>query len=221
MFPVVTAKIMRAIDRRAINDLGIPSITMMENAGVAVIQELQKRFPDLSHKKIFIFCGTGNNGGDGFVIARHLFNLGSEVIVLLAGKLSELQGDTKINANSAQKIGTQIDELNIDNLNNHDHKIRHCNIIIDALFGTGLNRPVSGFMEKVIGKINQFEKFKKFIISVDINSGVDSNSGQLTGPHVKSDLTLALAYLKQSHLLHPSAGIMQEVQPIFYSGSEG
>ena len=214
MFPVVTAKIMRAIDRRAINDLGIPGITMMENAGVGVTRELQKRFPDLSQKKIFIFCGTGNNGGDGFVIARHLFNLGSEVIVLLAGKLSELQGDTKINANSAQKIGTQIDELNIDNLNNHDHKIRHCNIIIDALFGTGLNRPVSGFMEKVIGKINQFEKFKKFIISVDINSGVDSNSGQLIGPHVKSDLTLALAYLKQSHLLHPSAGIMQEVQLI-------
>ena len=105
-------------------------------------------------------------------------------------------------------------ELNIDNLNNHDHKIRHCNIIIDALFGTGLNRPVSGFMEKVINKINQFERFKKFIISVDINSGVDSNSGQLIGPHVKSDLTLALAYLKQSHLLHPSAGIMQEVQLI-------
>jgi ADP-dependent NAD(P)H-hydrate dehydratase / NAD(P)H-hydrate epimerase len=69
-------------------------------------------------------------------------------------------------------------------------------------------------MEKVINKINQFERFKKFIISVDINSGVDSNSGQLIGPHVKSDLTLALAYLKQSHLLHPSTGIMQEVQLI-------
>ena len=69
-------------------------------------------------------------------------------------------------------------------------------------------------MEKVIDKINQFEKFKKFIVSVDINSGVDSNSGQLMGPHVKSELTLALAYLKQSHLLHPSAGVMQEVQVI-------
>ncbi len=205
---------MRAIDKRTIDDLGIPSITMMENAGAAVIRELQKRFTDLPHKKIFIFCGTGNNGGDGFVIARHLFNLGAEVIVLLAGKLSELQGDTKINAISAQNIGAQVDELNTDNLNSHDHRLRHCNIIIDALFGTGLNRPVSGFMEKVIDKINQFEKFKKFIVSVDINSGVDSNSGQLMGPHVKSELTLALAYLKQSHLLHPSAGVMQEVQLI-------
>ena len=214
MFPVVTAKIMRAIDQRAINDLGIPSITMMENAGASVFREMQKRFSDLSYKKIFIFCGTGNNGGDGFVIARHLFNLGSEVIVLLAGKRAELKGDTQINANSAQNIGTQIYELNIENLNSHDHKIRHCSIIIDALLGTGLNRPVSGFMEKVIDKINQFERFKKFVISVDINSGVDSNSGQLIGPHVKSSLTLALAYLKQSHLIHPSAGIMQEVQLI-------
>ena len=119
MFPVVTAKIMRAIDQRAINDLGIPSITMMENAGASVFREMQKRFSDLSHKKIFIFCGTGNNGGDGFVIARHLFNLGSEVIVLLAGKRAELKGDTQINANSAQNIGTQIYELNIENLNSH------------------------------------------------------------------------------------------------------
>ena len=214
MFPVVTAKIMRAIDQRAINDLGIPSITMMENAGASVFREMQKRFSDLSYKKIFIFCGTGNNGGDGFVIARHLINLGSEVIVLLAGKRAELKGDTQINANSAQNIGTQIYELNIENLNSHDHKIRHCNIIIDALMGTGLNRPVSGFMKKVIDKINQFERFKKFVISVDINSGVNSNSGQLIGPHVKSSLTLALAYLKQSHLIHPSAGIMEEVQLI-------
>lgn len=214
MLPVVTAEKMRTIDRQTINNFGIPGIIIMENAGAGVIQEMQKRFPDLPHKKVFIFCGTGHNGGDGFVIARHLFNLGSEVIVLLAGRFSELKGDTRINGNSAQSIGIQIDELNIDNLNRHDHKLRHCNIIIDALFGTGLNRPVSGFMEKVIDKINQFERLEKFVVSVDINSGVDSNSGQLIGPHVKSDLTLALAYLKQSHLLHPSAGAMQEVQLI-------
>ncbi|MBC8286169.1 MAG: NAD(P)H-hydrate dehydratase [Nitrospinae bacterium] len=212
MLPVVTAKQMQAIDRQTIDEFGIPGITLMENAGVAVVHELQKRFPDLSHKKVFIFCGKGNNGGDGFVIARHLFNLGSEVQVLLTGKLSKLKGDAETNANSARNIGVQVDELDVDNLNCHDHKLRHCDIIIDAVFGTGLNKPVSGFMEKVIDKINQFERFEKFVVSVDINSGVDSDSGQLIGPHVKSDLTLALAYWKQSHLLHPSAGVMQEVR---------
>ena len=211
MLPVVTAKQMQAIDRQAIDGLGIPGITLMENAGVGIVRELQRRFPDMSRKKIFIFCGKGNNGGDGFVVARHLFSLGSEVRVLLAGKLSELNGDAGTNAISAQNIGIQVDELDPEKLNRHDHKLRHCDIIIDAVFGTGLNKPASGFIEKVIDKINQFEKF---VVSVDINSGVDSDSGQLMGPHVKSDLTLALACWKQSHLLHPSAGVMKETRLI-------
>jgi len=209
--PVVTAEQMQAIDRHAIDELGIPGITLMENAGVGIVQDLQKHFSDLSQKKVFIFCGKGNNGGDGFVIARHLFNLGTDVRILLAGKLSVLKGGASINALSAQNIGVQVNELDSDNLNQHDHKLRHCDIIIDAIFGTGLNKPASGFAEKVIEKINQF---KKFVVSVDINSGVDSDSGQLMGPHVKSDLTLALACWKQSHLLHPSAGVMKEIRLI-------
>ena len=211
MRPVVTAKQMQAIDRQAIDGFGIPGITLMENAGVGVVRELQEKFPDLSRKKIFIFCGKGNNGGDGFVIARHLFNLGSEVRVLLAGKLSDLKGGAETNANSARNIGVQIDEIDLNNLNSHDHKLRHCDIIIDAVFGTGLNKPATGFIEKVIDKINLSEKF---VVSVDINSGVDSDSGHLMGPHVKSDLTLALAHWKQSHSLHPAASVMEEVRLI-------
>lgn len=211
MFPVVTAEQMQAIDQHAIKDFGIPGTSLMENAGVGVIRELQRRYPDLSNKKVFVFCGKGNNGGDGFVIARHLFNLGSEVRVLLAGKLSELKGSPEINAFSAQKIGVQINELGPDNLNRLDHKLRHCDIIIDAVFGTGFNKPVSGFIEKVIEKINQFGKY---VVSIDINSGVDSDSGQLMGPHVRSNLTLALACWKQSHFIHPSAGVMKETRLI-------
>ena len=145
MRPVVTAEQMQAIDRHAIDELGIPGITLMENAGVGIVQDLQKHFSDLSQKKVFIFCGKGNNGGDGFVIARHLFNLGTDVRILLAGKLSVLKGGASINALSAQNIGVQVNELDSDNLNQHDHKLRHCDIIIDAIFGTGLNKPASGF----------------------------------------------------------------------------
>ena len=205
---------MQAIDRQAIDGFAIPGITLMENAGIGVVRELQKSFSNLSQKKVFIFCGKGNNGGDGFVIARHLHNLGTEVTVLLAAKLSELKDDAGTNANSAQNMGISIDELNPDNLNRHDHKLRHCDIIIDAVFGTGLNKPASGLMEKVVDKINQFESLEKFVVSVDINSGVDSDSGQLMGPHVRSDLTLALACYKQSHLLHPAAGVMKETRLI-------
>lgn len=214
MRPVVTAKQMQAIDHKTIDGFGIPGIILMENAGAGVVRELQESFPDLSRKKVFIFCGKGNNGGDGFVIARHLFNLGSEVLILLAGKLSDLKGGAETNANSARNIGVQVDEIDPDSLNRHDHKLRHCDIIIDAVFGTGLNKPATGFIEKVIDKINQSENVGKFVVSVDINSGVDSDSGQLIGPHVKSNLTLALAHLKQSHLLHPAAGVMGEVRLI-------
>ena len=99
-------------------------------------------------------------------------------------------------------------------MNRHDHKLRHCDIIIDALFGTGLNKPATGFIEKVIDKINQSESVGKFVVSVDINSGVGSDSGQLMGPHVKASLTLALAHWKQCHFLHPAAGVMGELRLI-------
>ncbi len=211
MLPVVTAEQMQAIDRQAIDGLKIPGITLMENAGVGIVREMQSCFPDLSQKKVFIFCGKGNNGGDGFVIARHLFGMGAKVQVLLAGKLSELKGDADTSAVCAQKIGVQVDELCSENLHQYDHKLRHCDLIIDAVFGTGLNKPVTGLMAEVIEKINQFEKF---VVSVDINSGVDSDSGQLIGPYVKSDLTLALACWKQSHLLHPAAGVMKTTRLI-------
>lgn len=209
MLPVVTAKQMQALDQWAIDEIGIPGIVLMENAGKAVVRRLQEILPDIGSKKAIIFCGKGNNGGDGLVIARHLHQLGANTKVLLAGKLSELKGDAKTNALSAQNLKVSIRELNSENINSFDHILRHSDVIIDALFGTGLSKPVFGFIETIINKINQH---KKFTVSVDINSGVDSDSGLLIGPHILSDLTFALASLKKSHLLHPASGVMKKVE---------
>ena len=154
MLPVVTAHQMQNIDQMAISQFGIPGMVLMENAGIGVFQELEKLFLDLPQKKVFIFCGKGNNGGDGFVIARHLFNLGCEVHVLLAGNFSDLKNDAKTNANTMLNLGVTTHELDSENLNRHDHKLRHCDLIIDSVFGTGLNKPLTGFPEKVINKIN-------------------------------------------------------------------
>jgi len=206
---VVTAKQMQAIDRHTIDKLGIPGAVLMENAGGAIVRRLQEILTDLPAKKIIIFCGKGNNGGDGFVIARQLFQLGANITVLLACKLSDLKGDAKTNALSVQNLKISIQELNSENINSFDHKLKHSDIIVDALFGTGLSKPASGFMETVINKINQH---KKFMVSVDINSGIDADSGLLIGPHIVSDLTFALASLKKSHLLHPAAGAMKKVE---------
>jgi len=206
---VVTAEQMRAIDRWAIEEMGIPGIVLMENAGSAIVKRLLEILPDLPTKKIIIFCGKGNNGGDGFVMARHLFKLGANVTVLLAGVLTDLKGDALTNALSVKNLEIPTKELNTENINKFDHPLRHSDIIVDALFGTGLSKPAAGFMESVISKINQYEKFT---VSVDINSGIDADSGRLIGPHVFSDLTFALASMKNSHLIHPAAGAMKKVE---------
>lgn len=200
---------MQAIDRYAIEECGIPGMTLMENAGRACVDILIRKFPDLPGKKIVIFAGKGNNGGDGFVMARHLLNMGANVWVLLLGKLTESKGDAKLNAEAAQKIGVEINEIDAGSFKSFDHRLRHSDLVIDAIFGTGLAKPAQGFYAEVFEKINQLQKF---VVSVDIPSGVDSDSGCLIGPHVQANLTLALAMLKRSHATFPSAGVMGDIE---------
>ena len=202
---------MQEIDERTIIDYGVPSLELMENAGQGVVEALTIRFHDLSTKRILIFCGKGNNGGDGLVIARLLSNMGAGVKVLLLEKQANLKNNAAVNADLASKLGINIIEVRKGNDHILDHHLKSCDIIIDALFGTGLIRPISGLYEQVIEKINQAGKF---IIAVDIPSGVDSDTGQLIGPHVRADLTLALALLKRSHLLYPAAEIMGELKTV-------
>jgi hydroxyethylthiazole kinase-like uncharacterized protein yjeF len=202
---------MQAIDRCAIEEYGIPGMLLMENAGRESVETLKKKFPDLASKKIVIFAGKGNNGGDGFVIARHLLNLGANVCVLLLGQITELKNDAKTNAGIAQKIGVEIHATDAGNFQSFDHRIRHSDLVIDAIFGTGLSKPATGFYAEVFEKINSL---KKFVVAVDIPSGVDSDSGCLIGPHVRAGLTLALSLLKRSHATYPSAGVMGDIEVI-------
>jgi hydroxyethylthiazole kinase-like uncharacterized protein yjeF len=206
---VVTAGEMQAIDRSAIDDFGIPGLVLMENAGLAAASLIHENVSDLPEKKVVIVCGKGNNGGDGFVIARHLFIDDVTVDILLLGKRQQLKSDARVNADIAFKMGVPIHEVTEKNLSAQNHLLRHCHIIVDAMFGTGLSKPAGGLYEKVIKKINTS---KKYVVAIDIPSGVDSDSGHLIGPHVKADITAALSLLKRSHLLFPAAESMGEVQ---------
>jgi hydroxyethylthiazole kinase-like uncharacterized protein yjeF len=208
---IVTSAEMQAIDRCSIEEYGIPGMILMENAGRESVETLKRKFPELASQKIVIFAGRGNNGGDGFVMARHLLNMGGNVWVLLLGKITELKTDAKINAEIAQKIGVEINEINADNFQSFDHRLRHSDLVIDAIFGTGLSKPATGFYAEVFEKINSLQKF---VVAVDIPSGVDSDSGCLIGPHVEANLTLALAQLKRSHATSPTAGVMGNIERI-------
>ena len=211
MKKVATAKEMKQIDTLATNSYGIEGLKLMENAGTGIVKALQRRFYDFSSKQVLIFCGKGNNGGDGLVVARLLFNMKISVTIFLLERRVNLKGDAAINAELAFNLGIDIIELGEANLHFLEHHLENCDIIIDALFGTGLTRPVSGTYKQTIGKINQS---KKHVTAIDIPSGLDSDTGMLMGDCIHADLTLVLALFKQSHLLFPAAELMGELELI-------
>ncbi|WP_042252413.1 NAD(P)H-hydrate epimerase, partial [Nitrospina gracilis] len=208
MQKVATALEMQAADRTAIERFKIPGLILMENAGRNVVDLMFTRIPDLADKKVAVLAGKGNNGGDGFVIARHLHQSGVGVRVLLAGKVGDLKGDARTNADIAIAIGIPVAEMNERNLNSQNHSLRHSHILVDALFGTGLSKPAGGLYAKLIQKINAA---KKYVVAVDFPSGIDADSGQVNGPCVQANLTAALALFKRSHLLYPAAEMMGEI----------
>jgi len=205
------AKEMQAVDAFSINECGIPGIVLMENAGIRCVDTVLKYFPDCLQKKITIVAGKGNNGGDGFVIARHFFNKGAHVQVLLIGKLNSLKNDASINAESACKIGIPVKEIDKSNIKSCRHILNHSHLIIDAIFGTGFNKAASGIYEEIIEMVNQSEKK---VVAIDIPSGIDSDSGQFIGPKINANLTLALALYKKSHWLFPSLEAMGDLELI-------
>ena len=164
---------MRGVDKAASEIGGIPSIVLMENAAMACVEELKNDFANLSEKSVAVFCGKGNNGGDGFAIARHLYNMGIDVAVYLVCG-NEFKGDAKINFD----------------------------IIVDAIFGTGISGTVRGISYDVISEINDNAKY---IMAVDVPSGINSDSGEICGVCIKADKTVTFAAYKVGMLMFPAA----------------
>ncbi|MCD8181326.1 MAG: NAD(P)H-hydrate dehydratase [Firmicutes bacterium] len=196
---------MRGVDRAASEIGGIPSIVLMENAAIACVNELKKDFADLADKSAAVFCGKGNNGGDGFAIARHLHNMGVNVSVyLVCGR--ELKGDAKINFDIINKMNIEIDV--ICDTENLKYIIRSNDIIIDAVYGTGIHGTVGGISYDVINEINENAKY---IMSVDVPSGINSDSGEICGICIKADKTVTFAAYKVGMLMFPAADYTGEV----------
>lgn len=189
---------MQKCDRYAIDTLKIPGLILMENAGRGVVDLIEKTFGNITGKKFIVICGKGNNGGDGFVIARHLFVRGGIVVTVLIGKANELKGDTKINylALSAleRKFGKDR-KLKIVSIYNEKklYMLPKADLIIDALFGTGLKGSVKEPQLSVIRWINKRTEKK---ISVDTPSGVDADTGIIVNDAVKASLTPTMGFKK-------------------------
>lgn len=199
----VTNQEIREIDRKAIEEYGIPGLVLMENAGSRIFQNLKNIYPDLRLKKIIVFAGSGNNGGDGFVVARHLYNYGVKVRVLLLSLFNKIKGEARVNLDIIDKMGVELIEIESIDPEEIQQSIRDSDLIIDAILGTGLQGKVTGLKAKIIDFINMANKE---VIAVDVPSGLNSDTGKIEGPCVKATYTITLALPKIGLLLYPGAG---------------
>ena len=206
MFKACYAEEMREIDRAASETGGIPSIVLMENAAIACVKELNRDF-DMRCKTVAVFCGKGNNGGDGLAIARHLSMAGVKVYIYLVSG-NDYKGDAKINYDIVSGMDMPIETImDTDGL---EYKIRSADIVIDAILGTGIKGTVRGMAYDVIRLINENARY---VLSVDVPSGIDSDSGAVCGVCVNADKTVTFAGYKIGMFLYPAADCTGEIVP--------
>jgi hydroxyethylthiazole kinase-like uncharacterized protein yjeF len=190
----ITPEKMREIDRRTQEEFDIPAAILMENAGRAVFQTAMEMLCEKQEKKVTVVCGRGNNGGDGFVAARHLMNNGIDVSIFLVADTKELKGEAKANYHRAEKVaktmGKVVEVLNEKNLSSFGGKLGGTSLIIDGLFGTGLAREVGEPEKSIIQLINDSQKP---VLAVDVPSGLDAANGNVLGVCIKANKTVTFA----------------------------
>jgi hydroxyethylthiazole kinase-like uncharacterized protein yjeF len=194
---IATVSQMRAMDRRAIEDFGIPETLLMENAGLAAYRVLQDRFP-VNGRRILVLCGSGNNGGDGLVVARKIFSDGGKPQVVLLGDPERYRGAAAVNWKIIQ--GLDIPVQTYSSPEALDEDLAACRLVVDAILGTGLSKPVRGVYAEVIARVNAS---RRPVISLDIPSGIHGDTGQIMGAAIHADLTVTFGLPKVGNLLYP------------------
>src|SRR3954453_16924930 len=146
---------MREADRRTIDDIGIPSLVLMENAGRQAVAAMEAVYGDLLERQVAGVGGRGNNGGDGFVVARTLMQRGVDVAVFLFGRVAEVRVDARLNLEILGRLGLTVVEIADSQAGElHFSEVEDCTLIVDAILGTGLNAPIGGFIESVVTDVN-------------------------------------------------------------------
>lgn len=198
---ILDAESMREVDRAAIEDFGIPSLVLMENAAIGLADAVAECYPEVVSAAIF--CGPGNNGGDGLALARHLTIRGYHVEVSLLSTGQNLSGDAQVQLNICQGQGVPISEYGPeDDLHHAVESARGLDLIVDALFGIGLTRPLSGHFAEIVERLNNVPVPR---LAVDLPSGLNGSSAEIPGTHIEADLTVTFGAPKIAHILSPAA----------------
>lgn len=201
---VLTAAQMREADRRAIEDIGIPSLVLMENAGRAVAAAMDEAFDDLAAARVAILAGRGNNGGDGFVVARVLHARGTDVSVFVVGGREAVRGDARVNLGILDRLGLAPAEIATEaDWRRHRPDILGADLVVDALFGTGLTTPLSGLHADVVADLNDADVP---VVAVDLPSGMSADACGPIGPHIAATLTVTLGAPKLPLVVPPTEG---------------
>jgi ADP-dependent NAD(P)H-hydrate dehydratase / NAD(P)H-hydrate epimerase len=203
-----TVEAMQHADTAAIHGVGIPGGHLMERAGLTVAGEILDRYDP---EEVVVFAGKGNNGGDGFVVARELFNADVEVTVFTLADAGEYAGDAKLNLDILDKLGVDVRRAFAGGTAPADDVVaitEMADVVVDAIFGTGFTGAAKGAAAAAIELINEAPGA---VVSVDIASGVGASTGVVHGPAVEADLTVALHAAKIGHFVTPGGGYSGEV----------
>ncbi len=207
---VITGETMQAIDRRAASEFGVPGLALMENAGKGCVEAIVAAYGGTAVRKAAIVTGKGNNGGDGYVIARLLRERGWQVAVLILARPEEIGGDARSNLD-------RLDEATLaycpdpEILARYAQLLKEASVIVDAMLGTGLKSEVGGIYAKAVALVNNAGSP---VVAVDIPSGIDANSGDVLGCAVRADLTVTFAFAKRGHVLYPGAEYAGRLQVV-------
>jgi len=200
LIPVATTTQMREYDRVTIEEIGLPGLVLMENASRAVADYAARMLEEGGSRggQVWIFCGSGNNGGDGLAVARHLRNVGYEIALFLLGSADDLKGDARFNYNLYRRIGGRVKEVK----SRRDLRLVTVGVdlVIDALLGTGFKGDITGLYADTIRIIRDL---KAPVLSVDIPSGVDGDTGAARDTAVAADATVTFGLLKPGLFLPP------------------
>jgi len=209
---LVTAREMQEMDRLTIESFGLPGRLLMETAGRGATRFFLDTFPDCRNRRVGVVAGRGNNGGDGFVMARCLSEAGIRVTVFLLARKADVRGDAAANLDLLAPLDIPVIEMpDSDSFSRQLPALRHQAVWIDAILGTGLTAEVKSYFKEVIDFINATGHP---VFCVDIPSGLNADTGQICGACIKGRATATFGYPKIGHLSHPGAALTGKLEVV-------
>jgi len=212
---ILTATQMQRIDRLTTERYGVPSLTLMENAGRSAVEFMERHFAPLSGHQIAIICGKGNNGGDGMVVARLLREQNCEPRVILLAHPGALKGDAAVSYQRLAASSALQTAASPEDWDRVRPSLAGTTLVVDAILGTGLSKPLEGFLLQVVRDLNRDLAAAK-VVAVDLPSGISADSGELLGEFVRTDASVTFTAPKVAHVFPPAGHRVGqwEVKPI-------